>query len=320
MIVHFVAEDRDFAQHATIYGPGHANSWRLYDKKTKREYALLFIKNIGADGEIYEEHLDKPRPVEFSFVKRIVCEAHFERPAKEVKMVDMIEEGIELYENRRTNPKDPASISSQWPYNVYDIKVMYYDDKDDPALVRRDTRSRAVAPKAARPSAPKVAAPSKATTPKAVPPAKPKPIQRDSMLTKTPPVKGPIVTKKAENFGNNVEAGKTYQLSNLLFQQSEWTIQASSYPELDTLTALMKRHPTMEIELAGHTDNIGNPKLNVDLSRRRVETAKSYLVNKGIEPGRIKTQAYGGSRPLANNGKEETRRLNRRVEVTILKQ
>ncbi|MCP6341528.1 OmpA family protein, partial [Klebsiella pneumoniae] len=78
----------------------------------------------------------------------------------------------------------------------------------------------------------------------------------------------------------------TYRLNNLLFKQSAYEIEPTSYPELDSLVSIMTRNPTMEIELAGHTDNVGDAKLNVALSQKRVDAVKSYLVNKGIQSTR----------------------------------
>ena len=74
----------------------------------------------------------------------------------------------------------------------------------------------------------------------------------------------------------------------------------------------------MEIELSGHTDNQGDPKLNVALSEARVVNVKKYLISKGIAADRIETVGYGGVFPIADNTREETRKLNRRVEMEII--
>ncbi|WP_128547282.1 OmpA family protein [Larkinella soli] len=314
MIVHFVADDRgEPVQSASLYGPGHQNSWRLYDTRNNLEYALLYIRNIrveSLEGEKTVDILDEPRGVRFRWVYRLTCEAHFERPGKGVQSVDLIEEDVEYYINRR-DPYNPLGGSrSQWPYNVYELRVLPFTD---------DLRNSKPPVTASRPSAP-AKTPPKTTAPPPVAKATPKPAPKDTVVAKAPPVEPPAPAPKVENFGSKVEAGRTYRLNNLLFRQSDYHIQPSSYPQLDTLASLMKDNPTMEIELAGHTDNVGDPKLNVALSRQRVDAVKSYLTNKGIQAARIKTQANGGSKPIADNTREETRRLNRRVEVTILRE
>lgn len=113
--------------------------------------------------------------------------------------------------------------------------------------------------------------------------------------------------------------GQTLKLSHISFEQSKYDLLPSSFNELDMLVNMLKKNPTMEIELSGHTDNVGNPKLNLQLSENRVKAVRSYLVGKGIDAKRIKGRGYGGSKPVASNAKEETRKLNRRVEFVILK-
>ncbi|WP_266361987.1 OmpA family protein [Tellurirhabdus rosea] len=306
MIVHFETENNE---RATVSGPGHRNAWRLYDAQSRKQYNLIYVKNIRVDGETKVDYLDEPRNAQFYNVHSLKCEAHFERPGKGVTRVDMIEEDVEQFEGRQ----DPLSggLSSQWPYNVYNVRVLPYDDKEEPATVMRNNRPPVAAPKSA--PATKPAAPARKPAPAA--PAKPRPARPDSVVARTPPVKTPA--PRVENFDNRVETGKTYRLSNLLFPQSDYRIQAGSYPELNKLAEVMRQNPEIRIELAGHTDNVGDPKLNVELSRKRVEAVKSYLVSKGIDRERIRTVAYGGSRPVADNTREETRRLNRRVEVKV---
>ena len=113
--------------------------------------------------------------------------------------------------------------------------------------------------------------------------------------------------------------GTTVNLKNVLFVKSKADLLESSYEDLNMVVKLMAENPKMEIELAGHTDNRGLQKYNVKLSQQRVEVVKEYLVSKGIEAKRIKGKGYGGIKPIASNGSEETRKLNRRVEFTIVK-
>jgi outer membrane protein OmpA-like peptidoglycan-associated protein len=81
----------------------------------------------------------------------------------------------------------------------------------------------------------------------------------------------------------------------------------------------MRENPKMEIMLEGHTDNQGDWNENLKLSKQRVTEVKGYLVKNGIEEKRIQVQGYGSTRPVASNNSEEKRKLNRRVEVTIVK-
>jgi outer membrane protein OmpA-like peptidoglycan-associated protein len=116
-----------------------------------------------------------------------------------------------------------------------------------------------------------------------------------------------------------IAVGKTIQLSNILFEQSSFLLRNESYAELDKLVAFLKENPNISIELRGHTDNVGNPQKNQTLSERRVMAVKNYLTQRGISEERIKTAAFGGSMPIADNSTEAGRQKNRRVEMKILK-
>jgi outer membrane protein OmpA-like peptidoglycan-associated protein len=82
--------------------------------------------------------------------------------------------------------------------------------------------------------------------------------------------------------------------------------------------ALLKQYPDMVIQLEGHTDRQGGRSANMELSEDRVLEIKNYLVNTGINPKRIKTAAFGDTRPISTENTEESRQLNRRVEVRII--
>lgn len=113
--------------------------------------------------------------------------------------------------------------------------------------------------------------------------------------------------------------GETITLSNLIFSRGKATIDPKSFPELDEVAQMMKENPRIEIQLEGHTDNVGSPGANLKLSEERVEAVKKYLVAQGVSKHRIKTYAFGGSQPLRNEMTPEARAQNRRVEMRILR-
>ena len=116
-----------------------------------------------------------------------------------------------------------------------------------------------------------------------------------------------------------IEIGAMVNLKSVLFRQSTFDLLSESNDELDLVVSFLQVNPKVEILLTGHTDNRGNPDHNLRLSQRRVERVKAYLVSKGINGKRIAGKGFGGSKPIAANDTEETRRLNRRVEFTIVK-
>ncbi len=116
-----------------------------------------------------------------------------------------------------------------------------------------------------------------------------------------------------------IEVGESIQLKNVFFVRSKAELKTESFSELDRLVEIMNENPTMEIQLEGHTDNLGQPEDNLLLSKQRVDEVKTYLVSKGISTKRITGKGYGGMRPVALSNTEENRQLNRRVEFKILK-
>jgi outer membrane protein OmpA-like peptidoglycan-associated protein len=116
-----------------------------------------------------------------------------------------------------------------------------------------------------------------------------------------------------------IEIGESVQLRNVFFVQSKSLLKPESYPELDRLVEIMRENPTMEIELEGHTDNLGNAQANLMLSEQRVLAVKEYLVKKGINGARITGKGFGGSRPVAPSDSEANRQMNRRVEFKVTK-
>ena len=135
-----------------------------------------------------------------------------------------------------------------------------------------------------------------------------------------------IVAPKDIDANNNVvrdvvltPKGQTIILDHLIFAQGKSVIDPKSYPGLDEVVQMMKENPKIEIQLEGHTDNVGSPKANLELSQDRVDAVKKYIVSKGINKSRIQTKAFGGSQPLGNEMTPEARTKNRRVEMRILK-
>lgn len=115
-------------------------------------------------------------------------------------------------------------------------------------------------------------------------------------------------------------AGKTMRLESLTFAVASSVINRDAYEELDKLASILVDNPAITIQLEGHTDYIGDPKLNMKLSEERVKATRDYLINKGIDKSRITIKAFGGTKPLSRENTPEAHELNRRVEVRIISQ
>jgi outer membrane protein OmpA-like peptidoglycan-associated protein len=76
----------------------------------------------------------------------------------------------------------------------------------------------------------------------------------------------------------------------------------------------LKEEPTWTIEFAGHTDNVGDAAINLQLSKKRSETVRNLLISYGIEASRIKANYFGETKPIADNNTPEGRSNNRRID------
>ena len=116
-----------------------------------------------------------------------------------------------------------------------------------------------------------------------------------------------------------IEVGQVVRLNNIFFETGEATLKKESFPELNRVVELMEENPTMKLELAGHTDNVGSETSNLQLSQSRAEAVVSYLEKNGItETNRLIGTGYGERMPIADNDTDLGRQLNRRVEFKIL--
>ncbi len=114
-----------------------------------------------------------------------------------------------------------------------------------------------------------------------------------------------------------IETGFSFTLKTIQFMQSEAIVINESYPALDKLYSFLKRNKDIQIQIIGHTDNVGDKRALLLLSEDRAETIKSYLIEKGIDPSRLETIGYGGNFPLNDNSTEALKAKNRRVEIII---
>jgi OmpA-OmpF porin, OOP family len=132
-----------------------------------------------------------------------------------------------------------------------------------------------------------------------------------------PIVKVPI--KEDDLTKTPLEKGKVIRLKDIFFDSDKSLLLPRSYVELDKLVQIMRENPTMEIEVIGHTDNLGDVNYNLTLSRRRAAQVMEYIVKNGIEARRMQSNGFGSSQPIAPNDVEDMRQLNRRVEFRIIK-
>ncbi len=126
-------------------------------------------------------------------------------------------------------------------------------------------------------------------------------------------------TKEMKLYELKYQAGNTVRLSNIYFETAKATLKPESKKELNTLADIMYDYPNMEIEIAGHTDNVGSDADNLALSDARAKAVADYVLKKEkSSKGRITYKGYGETSPITTNDTEEGRAKNRRVEFKVL--
>ena len=99
-----------------------------------------------------------------------------------------------------------------------------------------------------------------------------------------------------------------------------FSLNKPSTNELDKLAELMTTNPRLDIKVIGYADTIGNNKYNLELSLKRAESVRNYLLKKGgFKERRITIEAKGDTSPINDNSTEEKRKVNRRVVIIVTK-
>ena len=141
----------------------------------------------------------------------------------------------------------------------------------------------------------------------------PKPV----FATVVPDVSKSAPVKPADQPFANLTPGKAIAFQQVVFPQSEYTLLPESYGELDRLVQVLRANPALHIEIGGHSDNVGDKRLNLTLSEFRAKVVANYLIRHGVADTRVTAKGYGGSRPIADNTNETQRAQNRRVDFII---
>jgi len=106
-------------------------------------------------------------------------------------------------------------------------------------------------------------------------------------------------------------------LRNIFFETNSYELKNESTAELNKLVQFLNQNPTVNIEVSGHTDNVGSDQINQKLSENRAKSVYSFLILKGIKSDRIMFKGYGKTQPVSDNSTDAGRALNRRTEIKI---
>jgi outer membrane protein OmpA-like peptidoglycan-associated protein len=116
----------------------------------------------------------------------------------------------------------------------------------------------------------------------------------------------------------DVKVGEKIALKNIFFENGHYYLLPESYSELNKLAQYLLRNPTMEVQINGHSDNVGSKGKNQKISEQRAREVFEYLIKKGVQ-NKMYFKGYGSSLPIASNDDDIGRAKNRRVEFEIIK-
>lgn len=105
--------------------------------------------------------------------------------------------------------------------------------------------------------------------------------------------------------------------AEILFEINKSTLRSEHFGALNPIVEYLVTHPDRFVKVSGHTDNSGSESHNLSLSKKRADVVAEYLVNNGVDIGRVNTFGFGSSKPIGTNASEQGRKKNRRVELLI---
>ncbi|RMD72327.1 MAG: OmpA family protein [Bacteroidetes bacterium] len=129
---------------------------------------------------------------------------------------------------------------------------------------------------------------------------------------------GPASNRGCPELQAHEEDTLTRAIRAIRFRTGSAELLPESYPILDQVAEVLRRHPEYRVVVHGFTDNTGSAAVNQRLSEARAQTCVRYLVGKGIAPERLEAKGWGKRYPVATNATVAGRRLNRRVEFELL--
>lgn len=113
------------------------------------------------------------------------------------------------------------------------------------------------------------------------------------------------------------DRGLVLTLGDVLFSTGSAKLQSGANNNLNKLVSFLNQYPERDVQIEGHTDNVGSSQINQRLSRQRAESVQNYLTQQGIASKRIKAKGLSMSQPIASNNTAAGRQQNRRVEIII---
>ena len=115
-----------------------------------------------------------------------------------------------------------------------------------------------------------------------------------------------------------IDEGVPVRLNNLFFNSGKSDLLPSSVPELKRVAKIIQKE-NLKVEISGHTDNVGDTKMNQKLSEDRANSVREFLISEGVSENLLTTIGFGESKPVESNNTTRGKAKNRRVELRFIK-
>jgi OOP family OmpA-OmpF porin len=123
------------------------------------------------------------------------------------------------------------------------------------------------------------------------------------------------VTADASSLSDELKKSGHVAVYGIHFETGKAAILPDSENVLDEIVKMLQQNPDVKLSVEGHTDNVGAATVNQTLSEKRAQGVVAWLTGHGVESARLKAKGWGQSKPVADNGTDDGRAKNRRVEL-----
>jgi outer membrane protein OmpA-like peptidoglycan-associated protein len=111
--------------------------------------------------------------------------------------------------------------------------------------------------------------------------------------------------------------GLIVNMSDVLFDFGKYTLKPAAREKLAKISGIVLAHPGLALQIEGYTDSVGSDQVNQQLSERRADTVRDYLIEQGVAGSAITAKGFGKASPVASNDTADGRSKNRRVQLVV---
>jgi outer membrane protein OmpA-like peptidoglycan-associated protein len=133
-------------------------------------------------------------------------------------------------------------------------------------------------------------------------------------------VRGTVANQGCPEVSEEVMMKLNEYSRTILFDSGKSTFKKQTYPTLQSITSILKEYPYSRFLVEGHTDSDGSNEMNQTLSENRAAAVKNYLIENGIASDRLKSTGFGETKPIATNNTAKGKAMNRRTEISLIKE